>query len=388
MSEADKLAFQAQIVRQMKARRRRAFGGPMVLQLSASTTEKTPAHAQTIAKNLLDLLAQPLNGLATSRKGILYQDDSQVHAVSVSCSHGTAAPKISLIATSFGDFWEDLDLAMHALSQLDKNDSDCHERRDDAALDRLAKLLRYQAEQRALLADRNHAAFLDFARSEAQRQLLGKAGLSVQDLGYLYNARGGPICSNSRSLASDTSAIWESVFHQTPFRVLLAELPQREGASIAYRQDIEAKIRHFQDRYSWVLKPLRIPVTLEVVIKPPPPSRARGVHDLDNVLREYLIPRVIEIFEPPSDIAWTIDVNALRTHKPDLYAGWRERLQRLPASTRIGLTGYEAWRLQRSESDESRGFVSVAIVPDTTGMADTLSRIDAIISRWDRRMDR
>jgi hypothetical protein len=67
----------------------------------------------------------------------------------------------------------------------------------------------------------------------------------------------------------------------------------------------ETKLRAFQARFGWLVDPLLIPVALEVVIKPPPASRQNGLHDLDNVLRNYLIPRVVDILRPtqlpPSD---------------------------------------------------------------------------------------
>jgi hypothetical protein len=46
-----------------------------------------------------------------------------------------------------------------------------------------------------------------------------------------------------------------------------------------------------------------VPVALEAMIKPPP-SRQNGLHDLDNVLRTYLIPRVVDILKPVSHYAY------------------------------------------------------------------------------------
>ncbi len=61
MPAADKLAFQAAILQQLEAQRRRAFRGPVVVQIAVRTTRPNPPHGHTIAKNLLDLLARPAN---------------------------------------------------------------------------------------------------------------------------------------------------------------------------------------------------------------------------------------------------------------------------------------------------------------------------------------
>jgi hypothetical protein len=74
----------------------------------------------------------------------------------------------------------------------------------------------------------------------------------------------------------------------------------------------------FQAHLGWLINPLLVPVALEVVIKPPPPTRQNGLHDLDNVLRTYLIPRVIEVLKPVSDYAFTIDEEAMKRDAPDM----------------------------------------------------------------------
>jgi hypothetical protein len=111
MSNTDKDQFQEQIVRALARFRRRAFGGPIALDLSINTTDKTPSHAHTIAKNLLDLLARPRPNVTTSRQGLLYFDDNQVHALSVSCRHGEQHPEIYITACLLRALREDLGLA-------------------------------------------------------------------------------------------------------------------------------------------------------------------------------------------------------------------------------------------------------------------------------------
>jgi hypothetical protein len=60
------------------------------------------------------------------------------------------------------------------------------------------------------------------------------------------------------------------------------------------------------------------PRAFEVVIRPPPPSRQNALHDLDNVLRNYLIPRVVAILKPISDYAFTLNEKNLKENAPRL----------------------------------------------------------------------
>lgn len=184
------------------------------------------------------------------------------------------------------------------------------------------------------------------------------------------------------------AGMWEQTFASTPLRILLSELPQVDGASTLWKQEIDAKLRAFQARLGWLIDPLLVPVALEVVIKPPPPSRQNGLHDLDNVLRSYLILRVVDILKPVSHFAFTLHEEATRQSPDELrIAGRSFRLPAPPVSTKSGVTRYEAWRLPPAK-EGSQGFVSVAIVTDTSGHGDILRQIDDDLEEWREALDR
>lgn len=385
-SDADQLAFQKQVLEQLTKLRRRAFRGPTVLKMSLNTTNRTPSHVQTITKNLLDLLSQPWGALGTSRRGLLYMDDGQVQALSVSCRHGQLKPRIAITAMPLRFFLADLDLAMHARTELaSEDDTQPHAYNDDAFED-LRNLVRNAKIERKHFGQETYNAILDFRRHQAQKQLLGGSRISLAALGYLFKVVGVQL-SKKDSVLDDLYTAWESMFRSTPLRILLAELPQQKGSSNLYRHQVEEKFREFQDEFSWIVTPLRIPVALEVVIKPPPLSRTRGVHDLDNILRDYIIPKTVDVLQPPSDLLWTINLDALKKRNPQIYNDWKRRKKRLPASTRVGVTRYEVWKLPRANNDQSRGFVSVAVVADMPPVDDILDRIDETIERWEKQID-
>ena len=71
-SYEEALSFQRQVLKQLTKMRRSAFRGPVALQMSLSTSGKTPSHGHTIAKNLLDLLSRPEPGLGTTTGAALF----------------------------------------------------------------------------------------------------------------------------------------------------------------------------------------------------------------------------------------------------------------------------------------------------------------------------
>jgi hypothetical protein len=174
---------------------------------------------------------------------------------------------------------------------------------------------------------------------------------------------------------TDIAKLWEKTFASTPLRITLSELPQRDGGSILWRQEIERKLRDFQAHWGLLVNPLLVPVALEVVIKSPPLSRQRGLHDLDNVLRSYLIPRVVEILKPVSHFSFAyIDAGSFHNMSALLDRAQQKIDQTIkPPSTRVGVSRYEAWRLPPA-AEGSEGFVSVAVVTDMTVRETFLGR--------------
>ena len=386
MPDSDRIRFQSSIIEQLIAQGRKPFRGPLALELAVKTTEANPAHAQTVAKNLLDLLGRPLVSQSGFRGGTLYFDDDQIQALSVTCAHGAALSVISIAAAPFGDLLEDLDLAMYAASSVDEPDAE-----EESVWRRLAGPISDfssadEREMRQVLGDEFYEYQLSAARGDAQYNLLTRANVSLRELGSLYSRRGEPVFFRDH-LRSNYSLKHQSeeIFRDRRLRIVLGELPQEAGTSLPYRNAALAKIREFQERYPRLLKSLNIPVALIVVIKPA--LVTRGKHDLDNVLRDYLIPKVVDLFQPPSSLHWALETRRAATRLTTQKTGKVHSIERPPASTRTGLSRYEAWRLTRHPQDISPGFVSIAIVPDMFGMEGVFSKIDRAIGRWESSID-
>ncbi|WP_143737548.1 hypothetical protein [Microbispora sp. GKU 823] len=72
------VAFQQQVIHQMTAARRRAFTGPVALDLFFQTTRKNPPAIHRVAKHVLDLLGPADPAIRPRRRSVLYRDDRQV----------------------------------------------------------------------------------------------------------------------------------------------------------------------------------------------------------------------------------------------------------------------------------------------------------------------
>ncbi len=369
MSMSDKNEVQRQVLKSLADLGRYAFRGPLALRLILFTSDKNPTHSHHIAKNLLDLFGKPRSHVATNRRGLLYMDDRQVHALSVTCHHGRDAPGIIVDARPLSSLIEDLDLAMQIKSRRDNYEADNESEKLDEAIEQVKDFHRRETQWRRMFGDQSYESMIRWAHRHAQEALLGQVSLTPLDLAHMYNA--------SDDLIGNPQ--WfEQLFAATPLRIRLNELPQVDGSSDRWKAEIDERVTKFKERFGWLIDPLLVPVALEVVIKPSPLSRQRGLHDLDNVLRTYLIPRVVEILKPVSHHAFTIDMEAIKRDAPELVGRFGAPP---PLSTKAGVTRYEAWRLPPA-TEGSQGFVSVGVVRDITGHGDIFGQIDDEIEKW------
>jgi hypothetical protein len=372
MTEAAKDKIQQAVVTYLEKYDRRAFTGPIALRISLQTTEKSPTHLHHIAKNLLDLFGRPRPSIKTKRRGLLYVDDRQVHALSVTCRHGEDRPGIHIFACPLNNLLTDLVLAVKwARENAHESDRFRPDDHHDGAVDEFLEMRREGKNLRQAVGDTGYKAMLQLSQQQAQESLLGHRSIRPDELAAMFDNSG-------RKLGCDLGAYVERVFASSPLRIRLSGLPQKPGTSDQWKKEIDAELRKFQQRYHTLIDPWLVPLALEVLVKPE--SRDDNLHDLDNVVRTYLIPKVVEILKPLSDFAFTFDPESIRETAPELYTKFGS-LRRPPVSTKFGVCRYEAWRL-RPADDDAGAFVSIAVVADNSGLEDSLGQIEDLIRAW------
>jgi hypothetical protein len=142
------------VAEQLTAAKRGTFRDDVALKLDLATTSKNAPQAHTIAKNLLDLLGQRRPGVRWPKRHLLYKDDGQIQALSVSCRHGEAHPGIRIEARSFAAMLGDLEIGAEAIRSAEMNlDTHYHEEREREWIDTLRDLIRNEESRRQTLGN-------------------------------------------------------------------------------------------------------------------------------------------------------------------------------------------------------------------------------------------
>lgn len=360
MPQTAKLEVQRRVHDAMTGAGWRAFRAPVALRLRFDTTAVKPPTAYDLAKNFLDLLGPVIPGLQTGRGGLLYGDDRQVHALSVMCKHGNEAPSIIIEIRPLRDFLDDLSMLAYGYDYEHEDEGQY-----DDALNFARSLQNKEESWTNLLGADSYGRQRSFAEESAQEAFLSRVGLSPFDLARLYRAIEVP------------GEDFDHFFSGLPLHVVLGELPHEDGTSKAWKAAVAERLSEFRGRLGWLISPLRMPIAVVVVVKPAPPLRTRGLHDLDNLMKSYVLPRVIDIFAPVSDSTFFLRENTPAVNGVPITAF----LNAPPNGTRIGVNRFEAWRLRAAE-ESARGFVSIGITPDRIGLIDLFDRIDEDIEQW------
>lgn len=372
MSLNDRAAFQSAVAEQLSEIKRGTFRGDIALKVDLATSSKSPPHAHTIAKNLLDLLGKRMDGIDWPKKSLLYADDSQIQALSVMCRHGEDLPSIGIEARPFSAMLDDLELAIKAIHAAENMDALYEEEREGEWIDTFRDLVRNEAHSRKALGDKLYEAYRTMARWSAQRALLGRSGVNIPVLGWMYGLpRGIP--------TGIDKGTWAGLIGESKLRLQVGELPISPGGSSAFRQKVANEIATFKSRWDWIIDPLVVAVALEVIVRPNPKTPPAVLHDLDNIVRDYLVPGIVPAFGTVSDHRWTIDFDELRARDPKLAQSWGPN-PTPPSGTRNGVTRYEVWRLPAVENEP--GFVSVALVADMDAKPDLMGQMDKCIRDW------
>jgi hypothetical protein len=371
MSNEDRDKFQQAVADHMKAVNRRAFRGDVALKLDLSTTSKDAPQAHTIAKNFLDLLGAKRSNVKWPSRHLLYADDRQIQALFVSCRHGEKHPSILVQAQPFGNLIDDLELATKAIHDPSNQYALMH--RDDERRDWLKtfrELRKEEKEQRAHWGDDFYDAYLKMVRVNAQKAALLQSAVDIPVIGWMY---GLPRGINTRF----SKDIWPEMLSESKLRLQVGELPFVPGSSNAFGKSVAEEIKAFKERWDWLMSPLVVAVALEVIVRPNPKTTPNVLHDLDNVVRDYLIPGIVPSFGTVSDHRWTIDFKDMAKRHPELDWGPSPMP---PTGTKWGVTRYEAWRLPPVEN--TKGFVSVALVADMDAEGDRVDQINRCIKDW------
>lgn len=388
MKSKEKALLQNDILNQMKKMGRYAFRGDIAVEISIYPTSKTPPHIHTISKRLIDIFWRPVLESSIKRKGLIFADDKQIAYLSIKYNLGTSIDHKGFTAsiTPFGNFLQDITLAEDILrgNYGEPPDSINEDVQDDNINNDYYDILENKDKYIRNLGQKTYDSMLLMAKHFSQKQFLENCKLRIMDI-YLLYASVGRIkhYGNSADVKELFRKMSESLAHwipNIPIRMKLPRIPINNHETKEYRKLIYEAFVAYKQKFK-LLDPLYIPVALEVIYKPPLKS-INFIKDLDNIMRDFIIPIFHDIYKPPPTFMHAIDLTKI--HNNDLKGKYALFLKDFPKSVPYSVSRYEIFKIDRHENDEDDGFLCIGI---THGSYSLWNRVDKAINEWQNDMD-
>jgi len=366
---SQKRKFQWSVLQELEKNNKRAFSGPIAIELDFYPTENNPSHIHSLPKNYLDLLGKPLQ--KSKRKNLLFKDDRQVEMLIVNyhIERRNKNPLISIKAVSMHNLKQDL-MLLHKIrhNSFQYEDELIYDFNDLLDEDNTSELISNLDE--AVIQNHELKTREDFFDQETYENMMKINLYNIQsslfsldkirplDLLSLYpdiTKRVYPVLPSHQFMTLNEQS--RRLIISPPFSPLNSHtLPNEMRGKKEFKKEIRESMIEFKKKYHFI-SPLLINISLTILYIPP--NRYEEV-DLDNLAR-YIIPQVNEILKPTGK---------------RFFAEEREK-----GFTQNSITQYQVIRIPRVESDPEEGIAQLVINNKKTSTS-ILNDLDSIIDRW------
>lgn len=386
IATAEKVFFRAEVKKQLDSFKRKAYSGPIILEIDFYTTKDNPPALHTLTKNYLDLLHKEMKEV-DGLKELLFKDDNQIkilianYHLSISEKQG---PEIRISSYSLSSFIEDIELADRILTnRFSDKDSYRHQRfihelERDTNLESisdykesLANLEKDSAKTVAKFGQSFYDLHRHFHIRRIQESYLTKNEIGIRDLISIFQH----VFSYNKKYSSEESfkAIWNItrgyIFFTSEF-INLGNAPVQEGDTKLFKELVQDQLVEFKKKHN-ILFPLLQPINITITFIPP----EHNIPDLDNLARS-IIPFVHNIFQPPATPALANDNKYLT----QLLKKETTFIQRFPPHS---ITGYQLLHIPRKEGDPKNGKIDFFISDGLELKSNLWRMVNKVIERWE-----
>lgn len=367
----EKRRFQQELDKYMRDNNRKAFHGPVVIQLDFFPRRGNPPSIHKLAKNYIDLLYPTV----TRALRLPMKDDRQISMLIVNyhVQEENEEPLIRLTIAPMRDFMEDLRLYENIRSGSGFPEDDGYmlydaddlienvERDDPNALDRaLESLEEYRELKKDLNILRDLSLETHYIRS-AQSAFLRGLDIKPSHIPLMYDTRE-DIGKHSTIFNDFRDQYRRDLIISVPFTPLKSTgLPTKEGETVQFKKLIRSMLDQYKERYS-ILRPLLVNLKVTILYIP----AINHESDLDNLARK-IIPMVNEILKPPAGLWFNVNSQP---------AGFPKQ----------SIIQYQVIKLPRSINDPEDGVARV-VLGEYEPFHNLWAKIDKLIDAWADRID-
>lgn len=355
----NKSKIQKTIIDKMQALGHQKIKGKVAIEITAYTSTKNPPQIEKFVKNLIDIMHKKELLTDINDEALLpFDDDKLIKFLSAKYVFIDGPSTILIKVWPFSSFVSDINFIDSEIG-FEENERENY----TELVRRYNKFVAEKEQYLKVTSPEAYASMLKLMLHDLQKSFTNTISLTPKVITFIYPKR-----TRFASLFKGTTQQWAEMLIKVPVRLQLPGIPlddkSDEEYKITYKASIKTQIEAYLDRYN-VLQDLQSPIIVSVFYCPPSKMKSH-YKDIDNIMLEYVVPGINQVFLPPITL-FNLD--------PDRFKSVA------PKSLRGSAIGYEIIELPQKFDATGTGYIALGFKMDT-GDTSTMEYVDRTISRY------
>ena len=342
----NKSEIQSKFVEKMKTSKMEGLKSKVAIEITAYTNLKNPPQIEKFVKNIIDKMHK--KQILRNQKDEIYlpfEDDRFIKYLRVEYVFIKGKSHIHIKIRPFSSFISDIhfvdtEIGLNYKTDINTNNNSWAEYKD--LIDNKEKYIK-------ILSEEAYGSMLKIKTLDIQKEICDGMSITPEIIQLLY-----PKQSNYVNNFKDIYRDWASILLNVPIRIHLPGIPLNEDEGndykAKYREKIKKNMRQYLAKHS-IFDKLQSPILISVFYMPPR-KKKKDYKDIDNIMLEYIMPAINEVFYPPISL-FNIGMEDRKSNEI------HELSISIPRSLNGSAIGYEVIELPYNFTNSNTGFLKV-----------------------------
>ncbi|MBA7490101.1 hypothetical protein ES702_00635 [subsurface metagenome] len=363
----NKSELQNIIIEKLRTRNLECMESKVAIEITSYTNQKNPPQIEKFVKNIIDIMHK--KEILKNKKDEIYlpfKDDKFIKYLRAKYVFLKGKSQTYIKIRPFNSFISDihfvdteLGLNYHAGKNTSDNWSEYRE------------LIDKKEEYLKVLSKEAYDSMIKMKTLDLQKDICDGISITPEIIGLLYPKRG-KYAKNFKEIYRN----WASMLLDVPIRIHLPGIPlsedEEEDYKAKYREVLKKQMRKYLANHP-IFNKFQAPILITAFYMPPK-RKKKDYKDIDNIMLEYIMPAMNEIFRPPISL-----FNLVQEDRRGKKINNRSISN--PKSLNGSAIGYEIIELPFNFSNSDNGFIKIGFKIEIVE-SSAMSYIDEEIDKY------
>ncbi len=341
----NKSELQNIIIEECRTRDLECIESKVAIEITSYTNQENPPRIEKFVKNIIDIMHK--KEILINKNDEIYlpfKDDKFVKYLRAKYVFSKGKSQTHIRIRPFNSFISDIHFVR---TELGLNYSPGKDTSDNWSEYR--ELIDKKEEYLEVLSEKAYDSMIKMKTLDLQKDICDGISITPEIIGLLYPRRG-KYAKNFEGVYRN----WASMLLDVPIRIHLPGIPlsedEEEDYKAKYREVLKKHMRKYLVNHP-IFSKFQAPILITAFYMPPK-KRKKDYKDIDNIMLEYIMPAMNEIFRPPISLFGLAQEDR---HGKKI----NDRSISNPKSLNGSAIGYEIIELPFNFSNSDNGFMKI-----------------------------